>query len=113
MEFREYQTRSRDSAVYGDAGILYAVLGLASEAGEVANVVKRRMRQCQNPNFKFTSEDLEEVATELGDVLWYIAACCHELGLEMDMVASHNLLKLLGRKEGGTLKDRLGELTER
>ena len=113
MNFAEYQARTRESAVYGDAGILYAVLGLTSEAGEVADVIKRRLRQRQSSDAKLTADDIEAIADELGDVLWYVAACCHELNIDMGIVANHNIWKLLGRKQEGKLLDRLGELTER
>ena len=113
MDFREYQARSRESAAYGNAGLQYAIFGLASEAGEVSDIIKRRMRQAQRADAKPSPADIEAFIDELGDVLWYVAACCHELHIDMEFVASNNLQKLLGRKEGGKILDRLGELTER
>ena len=106
MNFAEYQTRSRDSAAYGNAGLLYAILGLASEAGEVSDIIKRRMRQAQRADAKPSSTDIVALVNELGDVLWYVAACCHELHIDMEFVASNNLQKLFGRKQAGELTER-------
>ena len=41
---------------------------------------------------------------ELGDVLWYMAALCCELGLSFDDVARHNIDKLMDRKKRGMIK---------
>lgn len=106
MKFKEYQNKARQTAIYGAAGLEYTILGLVSEAGEVADVIKRRMRENRNSCFRLTKEDQDKLANELGDVLWYVANCCCELGFDMDNVARMNLGKLAMRAE-------LGKLTER
>ena len=106
MDFAEYQEKAKRTAVYGNAGFKYTVLGLVSEAGEVADVVKKRMRKAQTPYFNFTLEDLEKLADELGDVLWYVASCCSELGFDMDRLAEMNIDKLAMRKVDGELTER-------
>lgn len=76
-------------------GMAYAALGLAGEAGEVANEVKR----VAHPGGVV---DQAKVAEELGDVLWYAATLATELGLGLDVIAQANLRKLRERHAGTT-----------
>lgn len=71
---------------------MYCALGLNGESGEVAEDVKKYIRE-QDEEYM---EDLED---ELGDVLWYLARLTDELGLSLGEVAEGNLDKLLDRKE--------------
>jgi NTP pyrophosphatase (non-canonical NTP hydrolase) len=102
MMFNEYQTESRRTAVYPDAGnnFIYPVLGLTGEAGEVAEKVKKLLR---DKNSVMDEETRALIAKELGDVLWYIAQIATELGLSLDDIASMNLEKLLSRLERGVI----------
>lgn len=79
MEWREYQDRAAETAVYPDRGrnFLYPALGLADEWGEVATLLTRRLMDDD------TVTD-EGIADELGDVAWYFAALCSELGLSLE-----------------------------
>ncbi|NOZ82019.1 MAG: nucleoside triphosphate pyrophosphohydrolase family protein [Candidatus Micrarchaeota archaeon] len=106
MTFSEYQKESRKTAVY-PRGIIYPALGLGGEAGEVLEKIKKIIRDREG---KVDAEVLEKISKELGDVLWYIAQLCTELGLDMEEVARKNLEKLFSRKERGVLK---GEGDER
>lgn len=105
LNFSEYQSTAKTTAVYPGQGnfhgLAYAVLGLSGEAGEVAEQVKKTWR---NDNSEVTSERLEAIREELGDLLWYAAAVCNELGLAMGDVASNNLIKLQNRAKANTLK---------
>lgn len=97
MTFDEYQKQSRKTVIYPNQGknYVYPTLGLTGEAGEVANKVKKLLRQ----DYSLTDEYKQEIAKEIGDSIWYIAQLCTELGLSFDEVASHNLEKLLKRLE--------------
>ena len=88
--------------MYPNAGnnIYYPALGLSAEVGEVLNKVKKVMRDHED---KVPEEYVPIFKKELGDVLWYIAGLCNELGLDMDEVAQQNLDKLFSRKDRGTL----------
>ena len=98
MEFSEYQRLAKTTAVYPEEyKIYYPTMGLASEVGEVANKVKKKMRGDGEL-------DKEYLAKEIGDILWYIGMVCNDTGLELDKIAIMNLEKLKGRKERGTLK---------
>jgi NTP pyrophosphatase (non-canonical NTP hydrolase) len=101
VDFCEYQRLSRRTAQYPrSAWLAYPALGLAGEAGEVAEHAKKAIR---DDSGTITDERRAAMAKELGDVLWYAAQLATELGLELDQVASENLEKLLSRQSRGVL----------
>jgi NTP pyrophosphatase (non-canonical NTP hydrolase) len=96
VDFRDYQHLSRRTAEYPrEAWLTYPALGLAGEAGEVAEHAKKAIR---DDSGTITDERRAAMAKELGDVLWYTAQLATELGLELDRVARENLEKLLSRQ---------------
>lgn len=103
MDFLEYQRRALAMAVYPgqdtDTGLAYATLGLAGEAGEVANKVKKVLRGDYS-----SASKREELGEELGDVLWYLSAAAREIGMSLDTIAERNIEKLESRCERGVLK---------
>ena len=103
MTFEEYQKKSRETAIYPQVGsnFIYPTLGLAGEAGEVAEKIKKVLRDNKG---EISSEKKEEIKKELGDVLWYVAQLSSELGFSLDEVAENNLKKLFSRKERGKLQ---------
>jgi NTP pyrophosphatase (non-canonical NTP hydrolase) len=103
MELSDYQERSRATAVYPGAGanLLYPTLGLCGEAGEVAEKVKKMVRDDAGV---LSDERREALAKELGDVLWYVAQLATEAGLDLDVIATGNLDKLLSRRERDVLR---------
>ena len=102
MLISDYQRLSRRTATYPGAGenIVYPTLGLAGEAGEVAEKVKKLMR---DDGGVMSDERRAALAGELGDVLWYVAQVATEAGLDLAEVAQANLDKLLSRQERGVL----------
>lgn len=97
LDFSQYQPLAFATAIYPrEHAITYPALGLASEAGEVAGKIKKMLRD--------GNLDIAALKAELGDVLWYIAALCSDLGLSMQEVAEENLRKLQDRKERDKLK---------
>ncbi len=102
MELSDYQRRSRATAVYPGAGanLAYPALGLCGEAGEVAEKVKKMVR---DDDGVLTEERRAALSKELGDVLWYVAQVATEAGLDLDAVAQQNLAKLASRAERGAL----------
>ena len=97
MTFEEYQEQARSTAIYPrDQAIVYPALGLTGEAGEVAEKVKKWIRD--------GALDKEAIAKELGDVLWYIAALSGDLGISMDEIASQNIRKLQDRASRGKIQ---------
>lgn len=101
MDLSEYQRLSRRTAEYPrEAWLAYPALGLAGEAGEVAEHAKKAIR---DDGGAVGEERKEAMAKELGDVLWYVAQLATELGLDLDAVAQQNLDKLLSRQQRGVL----------
>ena len=102
LEFHMYQFEARKTAIYPDVGhnLVYPVLGLNGEAGEVAENVKKLIRDKES---KYDPEFSEKIADELGDVLWYIAAICDEMGFSMAYIAKNNLEKLDSRSKRNKL----------
>jgi NTP pyrophosphatase (non-canonical NTP hydrolase) len=101
MELSDYQRRSRRTARYPrDAWLTYPALGLAGEAGEVAEQVKKSIR---DDDGIVSPQRREALSKELGDVLWYLAQLATELDLDLDEIARVNLDKLLSRQRRGVL----------
>lgn len=101
MDLSEYQRLSRRTAAYPrEAWLAYPALGLAGEAGEVAEHVKKSIR---DDGGAVLPERRTAMAKELGDVLWYLAQLATELDLDLDDVARMNLDKLLSRQQRGVL----------
>jgi len=101
VELSDYQRLSRRTAEYPrEAWLAYPALGLAGEGGEVAEHVKKAIR---DDGGAVSDERKGAMAKELGDVLWYVAQIATELGLDLDQIAEQNLTKLLSRQERGVL----------
>lgn len=101
-DFDKYQKECGKTAVYPKIGerFVYPLLGLQGETGEVSEKIKKLFR---DDGGKLTKERKEEIAKELGDVLWYIAQLSTELGIKLSYIAEGNLKKLASRKDRGTL----------
>ena len=102
MELNQYQDKSRATASYPNVGNnpIYPTLGLSGEAGEVADKVKKVIRDNKGV---FDQEAKESIMLELGDVLWYVSQLSCELGFELENVAIANLDKLSSRSSRGML----------
>lgn len=99
--FNDYQEDCLKTAVYPDEyKVIYTTLGLSGEAGEVADKVKKIYR---DDNGVISEEKKKEIAKEIGDVLYYCAALCSDLGISLDTVARMNIDKLFSRLERGVL----------
>ncbi len=94
-----YQMQAREFAIYPERmQIVYPALGLAGEAGEVADKVKKIYRDGKD-DARFRGE----IAKEIGDVLWYCATLADDLGFSLQQVAEMNIHKLKSRKVAGTI----------
>jgi NTP pyrophosphatase (non-canonical NTP hydrolase) len=103
MDFEEYQEKSRKTAKYPNIGsnFVYPTLGLAGESGEVAEKIKKVIR---DKGGVVDDETKILIQKELGDVLWYVAQIATELDLSLDVVAEKNIEKLYDRME----RDKIG-----
>ena len=101
MNFTEYQERAVSTAVYKSKyKVMYPSLGLAGEAGEVADKVKKIYRDFDG---EFSSDKRIEIAKEIGDVLWYCATLANDLEFDLDLIAQMNIDKLSSRKDRDVL----------
>jgi NTP pyrophosphatase (non-canonical NTP hydrolase) len=101
MKFFDYQLKTKETAIYKKnlelrAWKIYPVLGLLSEAGEVADKVKKVIR---DKNGEFSFQDYNNLKKEVGDCLWYLAQICNDFGFDLEEIAEQNLNKLRKRKE--------------
>lgn len=109
-----YTALTRETAIYPDArsgslspdsgpsetALAYVALGLVGEAGEIANKVKKVIR---DDDGILSEEKAKIIAEELGDVMWYVARLCDELGVDLSKVMADNVNKLFSRKDRGVL----------
>lgn len=102
MTFQEYQDQALTTAAYPDMGnnFIYPTLGLSGETGEVAEKIKKVIR---DNGGVLTAEIKLDLIKELGDVLWYISQLSWELGYNLDEVATKNLDKLADRQMRGVI----------
>jgi len=97
MNANEYQNWTRTTAIYPkDRALDYLGLGLTSEAGEVAGKLKKRIRD--------GGVDVMSLIDEIGDVYWYLARLCDEIGFSTESVLKRNFDKLEDRKNRNVIK---------
>ena len=100
MNFNEYQEMAKSTAIYDKQHkILYPALGLAGEAGEVANKVKKLIRDGYEENKDYR----KTVAAEIGDVLWYCAVLADDIGCDLQTIVNNNIVKLKDRMDRGVI----------
>jgi NTP pyrophosphatase (non-canonical NTP hydrolase) len=104
MTLNDYQHGARLTAQYPDnAEILYPAMGMAGEAGEALEKVKKALRKGGVEHFEAWI-DHEGLVKELGDVLWYVANLASDLNMELETVAQINLNKLADRAQRDVIK---------
>lgn len=104
MDFSEYQTRTKDTAIYKGQGtidgLMYVALGLG-EQGEIQGKIKKVYRDNDG---KLTDEIRGAIKFELGDLIWYIARVADECNLDFNDIAESNIAKLADRKNRGVIQ---------
>lgn len=101
MTLNEYQEEAEVTAVYPEErNIIYPTLGLTGEAGEVADKVKKVMR---DKGWTFDDQTKIDIGLELGDVLWYVSILARDLGMSLENIAEMNIAKLRSRQARGML----------
>lgn len=106
--FFEYEEMVMQRSFYPGA-LIYPALGLAGEAGEVVEKVKKLLRDdqlpadCDDAITTLTVEQRKSIAMEIGDVLFYVTAIATDLGYDLDEIATMNAEKLRDREERGVL----------
>jgi NTP pyrophosphatase (non-canonical NTP hydrolase) len=101
MTLDEYQKRALSTNINHDTHVFFdRMFGLVGEAGELANKVKKWIRDDKADMAKLNKDDF---ISELGDVLWYVATLAETVDFSLDEVAQRNLDKLASRKNRGKL----------
>jgi NTP pyrophosphatase (non-canonical NTP hydrolase) len=101
LTFKQYQELSSDTRIYPEKfKVIYPALGLSGEVGETLELVKKALR---DEDGNFSDERLTNLHKEIGDIIWYMAALCEDLGFDFGTVAAQNLEKLQSRKTRGML----------
>lgn len=99
MDLSVYQKQAMETAVFPkEYALIYPALGLVNESGEYAGKIKKILRGDHH------TDAYGAAAAELGDTLWYLAACAEALGVDLSDVAEANLAKLADRATRGVLK---------
>ena len=109
MTVNEYQEAALETAVYPKQfRVIYPALGMNGEAGEVAEKIKKVIRDTAFSTdaegaIVLSNDKRIELAKEIGDVLWYCATLSYDLGMKLEDVAQMNINKLKSRQERGKL----------
>lgn len=106
MNTKEYTKFISTNAFYRDRMridmfVPYLMLGLAGEAGEVSDKIKKEVRSNGHAHNLCRKVD---IAKELGDTLWYLTMLSEELGFSLDEIMQMNVDKISGRLARGTLE---------
>ena len=103
MDIDNYQEQSAKTLIPGQDDVIVLArmaLGLAGESGEVAEKIKKVLR---DNNGKISAEVRKELCHELGDVMWYLARLADIADIELSHIAEKNLEKLESRQKRGKL----------
>ena len=105
LTLNEYQSMALETAIYPEEfKVIYPTLGITGEAGEVSDKIKKLIRDKGYKGGPIEdAKDQEDIALELGDVLWYVATLAHDIGFTLEQVAMMNYFKLQKRKEQNKL----------
>lgn len=104
LSFNQYQKQAIKTAINQDEdfkNLMYRTLGLVGEAGEVAEKIKKIIRDKES---KISEADKQELIKEMGDVLWYLQALSDSLSVPFSEVAEVNLSKIHSRKSRGVTR---------
>ena len=93
---------------------VYAINGLAAEVGEIQDKIAKWVRKeyinIDDNQIHFTQKAVdsgidfpEELAKEVGDVMWFVALLADRMGYSLEQIASRNICKLQSRQERGVI----------
>lgn len=99
MELNEYQKLAEKAAFYEKDDVVYLALGITGEAGEVADHVKKMLR---DDDGELSEGRRVILVKELGDILWYVSKMAGRLGVTLEQVAVCNIEKIEDRVQRGT-----------
>jgi NTP pyrophosphatase (non-canonical NTP hydrolase) len=104
MTLDEYQKEALITAIWSNddlKDLSHWVLGVTGEAGEIAEKVKKIIR---DKDGHLDDDAKTELAKEIGDVLWYLAVLAKHLGVSFDEIGKGNIAKLRSRQSRGVIQ---------
>lgn len=104
MTFDEYQAKALTTAHKHPDSLMDKTIWAMGISGEAGEVIEKWKKIVAYKEGKTTQTDLDELAKELGDVVWYIAVMAHSLGLSLDDIMQRNLDKLASRQKRDVIK---------
>lgn len=104
-EYQKLAMRTNKPEATSEQNLINGCLGLAGEAGEVCDIVKKYMFQGHNL-------ETQKIVDELSDVLWYVALTAQGIGCDLDSIMEHNINKLKKRYPNGFEAERSINRTE-
>ena len=93
MNINDYQLKAARTCAKIDGAImdnLHMVLGMQTEAAEIADVYKKTIAYKKPLDFVNIKE-------EIGDIMWYIANLCNMNGWDLREILATNIAKLEAR----------------
>lgn len=104
LELWNYVQFCRSTAIYPNIGNnwQYALIGLTGELGELANKLKKIIRDDKGI---ITETKRQECLDELGDLFWYLIMLCDEMKINPSEVLENNMTKLTERQVNNALHD--------
>lgn len=104
MTFDEYQKQALTTAVNTYEPLMAKTIWAMGVAGEAGEVIEKWKKIVAYKDGVTAQQDIDELAKELGDVVWYIAVLAHELGLSFDDIMQRNVKKLQSRQSRNVIK---------
>ncbi len=104
MTFDDYQKQALSTAQNDYEPLMQRTIWAMGVAGEAGEVVEKWKKIVAYKGGTVSQEDLDELAKELGDVVWYIAVMADSLGLSFDEIMRRNVKKLQDHKKRDVIK---------
>lgn len=104
MTFDEYQKQAQQSVINHKDPLMDKTIWVLGVGGEAGEIVEKWKKIVAYEDGEITQETKAELAKEMGDVLWYLAALAESLDISLQDVAKANIEKVLSRKNRGVTK---------
>ena len=104
MTFAEYQKKALTTAINDPDPLMAKTIWAMGVAGEAGEVIEKWKKIVAYQAGQISQADLEDLASELGDVVWYVSVFADQLGLKLEDILKLNLAKLQSRKARGVIK---------
>lgn len=101
MELEEYKKRAiqrlnKSIAFDERENMYYACMGLIEETGEIVAELRKPLFK---GNFHEKTLDIEEIKSELGDLMWYIALICKNTNIDMNQLQEYEEKECKNKRE--------------